>query len=637
MRPPADRDPADRPGFWQRLFGRDAGAAGPPPPAPLFQLRPVPQLPPKGPGLPAWEEILSAAPPVPEPMARPPRPTLVPDPEPPGQTAPAEPPPAAAPAPPAPAAAGLVVPAAAPVAAADSAGKRPPDEAERRVLAQLGTLLGAGQIAQAAALLDAELRDRPEVCDARGRPVYLMESLHCALRLGAAATAAERAQQLRPHLAPDDPLVELLYARTAIAAGDRAAARANWRAALARAPELAEAKAWLAANPISPDGGVPAVALLGAQAQEWAGRIQPPPSLAPPPQAGAAVPDWSPGRLLANVALSVGEDGAVRIVPAADAPAARPVPATAAMAGVGGGRDLALVLRHPEGVGRAHAFGEVLLAAFVLQRQYLPHLRPARVYVGRQPWVLPAAPPDATPPDATPPDATPANAAAAAQAEMLAALFPGVRVTGDHEGALREAAVLVVDGALRNPATGTLIGGMMPQVVQWAADARARVHAACGLPEASEPARLPGRRPRVLYAGAAPPRTLAEPVRERLFGLFAAAGYEVAAADVAALPWHRQVRLAYGADIVTGVHGPAMDMALWAHPQTRVLEFFPEGTRRYDGQLLAEAAGLAYRGSRAWPSAASSSTPASAGARPRAAPTAWSGRCRGACWKRRWR
>jgi len=188
------------------------------------------------------------------------------------------------------------------------------------------------------------------------------------------------------------------------------------------------------------------------------------------------------------------------------------------------------------------------------------------------------------------------NAASSPQAEQLAVLFPGLRVIADHEGAVREANVLVVDGAVRNAATGTLIGSMMPWVRQWSAEARARAHAACGLPESAEPPRTPGRRQRVLYLHAAPPRTLAEPVRDRLFALFIAAGYDVAMADVAAMPWQRQVRLAYGADIITGAHGPGFDVVLWGHPSTRVLEFFPEGARRYDGQLLAEAAELAYLG-----------------------------------------
>jgi hypothetical protein len=56
------------------------------------------------------------------------------------------------------------------------------------------------------------------------------------------------------------------------------------------------------------------------------------------------------------------------------------------------------------------------------------------------------------------------------------------------------------------------------------------------------------------------------------------------------------VQLAYGADVIAGVHGPALGLALWAHARTHVLEFFPEGTCRYDGQLIAEAAGLGYLG-----------------------------------------
>jgi hypothetical protein len=539
-----------RPGFWRRLLGRadDPGRAAAPAP-PLFPLRPVPP-PPKGPGLPDWHEILSAAPPVPEPArsASPrPRPTLVPD--------------------------------AAPGVARAAPARRPPTEEERRVLAEVGARLGSGKIAEAAALLDAVFRTRPEACDGHGRPIYLLESLHCALLLGEAEAAAERARRLRPHLAPDDPVIEMLYARTAVAAGDRTAARANWRAALARAPDLAPAREWLAANPLSPDGGISALDLLGPVGHALARRIQPPPSLGPAPEAPPVLPDWLPGRLLSDAAVSVAADGAAEATAGTEAPAARPVPGAT-------GQELALLFRHPAGFGEPHAFAEVLLAAFVLQRQFAGHLRPARLYVGRQAWASPRPP--------SPPGT--AAAPPPAQAEMLAVLFPDLRVIGDHDGALREAHVLVVDAALRNAATDTVIGAMMPQVGQWTAEARSRVHTAFGLPGTAEPPRVPGRRPRVLHLHAAPPRALADPVRERLFALFTAAGFEVALADMAALPWHRQVRLAFGADVVTGAHGPAFNVVLWAHPQTRVVEFFPEGTRRYDGQLLAEAAGLAYLG-----------------------------------------
>jgi hypothetical protein len=282
------------------------------------------------------------------------------------------------------------------------------------------------------------------------------------------------------------------------------------------------------------------------------------------PTEPVVLPDWLPGRLLAGAVLSVGEDGT---------PVATPDRAQDGEAS----SDLALLFRHPDGIGQPHAFAELMLAAFVLHRQFFGHLRAARVYVGRQPWAHAPAEP-------------------AIQAAMLAAMFPGIRVIGTHDAPIREANLLVVDGAIRNAATGTLIGGMMPWVLQWTQDARARAHAACGLPDGAEPPRVPGRRPRVLFLHAPPPRALADPVRDRLFALFVAAGYEVALADTSEMPWQRLVRLAYGADMVAAAHGPVLDLVLWAHPMTRVLEFFPEGTRRYDGQLMAEAAGLAYLG-----------------------------------------
>ncbi len=511
--------------FWRRLFRAPPPEPVPDPP-PLFPPRPVPPPPPKGPGLPEWHDILSAAPPVADPAD-----AVVPSP--PGWPE-----------------------------------KRPPNEAERRVLAEVAARLAAGEIAQAAAALDAGLRERPEASDALGRPVYLIESLQIALLLGAEDAVADRVRRLRPHLAPDDPVIEALYARAAVAAGNRAAARANWRAALARNPGLAEARDWLAANPASPRGGYPAADLLG-QFSPLPGQPLPAPPLTVAPETPTVLPDWLPARLIAGAILSVGADGA-------------PDASASPEAADGGATDVAMLFRHPDGLGQPHAFAELLLAAFVVQRQVLGHLHPARLYVGHQPWAVPPGAAASAPPPV--------------QAEMLAALFPGLRVIGEHEGTIREANLLVVDGAARNAATGTLIGGMMPWVAQWAADARARAHAACGLPATAEPPRVAGRRPRLLYLHTKPPRAVADPVRERLLGLFAAAGYQVALADPAGMTWRRQVQLAYGADVIAGVHGPALGLALWAHARTHVLEFFPEGTCRYDGQLIAEAAGLGYLG-----------------------------------------
>jgi hypothetical protein len=520
--------------------------------------------------LPAWDEILSAAPPVVD-RERLPRPTAVP-----GLNRP-EPKRAAA-------RETRSTPVTAQPAVEDSQtapgapARRPLTEAEAGLLAQIGALLAAGKPAEAADFVEAQFRGRPEAADRNGRPVYLLESLRCALLLGRTEAAQDFATRLRAQLAPADPIIETLCARVALLNRNHAGARAAWRAALARAPGLPEAVDWLTRHPLSPDGGVPALDLVAPGPDGARPLIAAPLPLALPPQQAAAVPDWSPGRLHSMAILSVDADGNVAV--GDDRADARSVPGASS-------EDLALVLRHPHGIGQSHAFTEVLLATLVLQRTFLGHLRPARVYAGRQPWAMP-------------PQAMPATVVAAQQVwvqpEMLAVLFPGLRVVGDFEGAVREANVLVVDGALRNPATGTLIGSMMPHVTQWVGEARGRALAAFGLPQTAEPPRVEGRKPRAVYLHAPPPRTLADPVRERLLALLQKLGFEVAIADTSAMPWRRQVRIAHGADLIAGVHGPALDLLLWAHPQTKALEFFPEGMRRYDGQLLAEAVGLAYLG-----------------------------------------
>lgn len=528
-------------GFWHRLLTLVGRPTPPEPsPPPLFRLRPVPPVPAKGPGLPPWDEILIEPPPITEIMRRPHLPVAA-------QT------PAAS------------VPALLVAPSADRGfARRVLTAEEGAALKQIRGLFTAGSVAQAAALVESVFASRPDACDGNGLPVHLSEALRCALALGDMAAARRLADRLRPHLPADDPLLESLSARAAMQRGDRAQARAAWLAALARAPGLPEAAAWLAGNPVGPQDGIAAIDLIEGERP----LVVPPPALDDAPSEGAKLPSGTPARLLADVAVSVGADGGVAIDAAAD-----PVEGSGPIAGA---TDLAVVLRHPEGLLRPHAFIEAVLALFVVQRAFLPHLRVARIYVGRQSWAL--------------------KPGTALQPELLAVLFPGARVVGDFDGAVPERHALLLDGGERNPATGTLIGGFMPAVVRRTVEARQRIFAAFGLPDAAEPPRVAGRPPRALFLQSPPPRALAEPVRERLFEMLRRAGYEVAQVDMATIPWRRQVRLACGADLIVGAHGPAMSSLLWAHPQARVLEFFPEGTRRYDGQLLAEAAALAYLG-----------------------------------------
>ena len=452
---------------------------------------------------------------------------------------------------------------------------------ERSALADIRSLFTSGEVARAAALVESAFRSRADACDRNGLPIYLVELLRCALALDDAAAAERIAAQLRPMLSPGDPMIEALAARAAMKQRDRGRARTAWLAALARAPGLPEATEFLARNPVSPDGGVAAIELVDGDRPV----VLAPPQLTEAPHAALAggdavklVPKGLPARLLVDANLSIAPDGSVEIKSGAPPGAARAI-ATDPSA-------LALVLRHPDGLLRPHVFVEAVLAAFAAQRAFLPNLHPVRVYVGRQGWALP--------------DAAVRQAAAKAgpllQAELLAVLFPGIRVIGDFDGAVREPRVLLLDGGERNTATDTLIGGFMPQVVRRTVEARQRIFAAFGLPDTAEPPRVPGRQPRALFLQSPPPRALAEPVREKLFEMLRRGGYEVARVDMAALPWRRQVQLACGADLIVGAHSPALFSALWAHPQARVLEFFPEGTRRYDGQLLAEASALAYLG-----------------------------------------
>jgi hypothetical protein len=332
-------------------------------------------------------------------------------------------------------------------------------------------------------------------------------------------------------------------------------------------PEEEDEDAALAALP--PQPAPPKVPLRGIAAIELVAGERPlvlvATALAAPP-AAAALPAGTPGRWLQDAAVSLDPAG---VVQAETLPAGTPAAVEANPA------DLALALRMPGGQPPTRMFIEAVLALFVMQRAFLPHLRPARIYVGRAAWA--AGPSDALEP------------------QLLAVLFPGIRVLADLAGDEREARVLLVDASQRNAATDTLIGGMMPHVARHTVEARQRIFAAFGLPATAEPPLAPGRRPQALFLHSAPPRALADPVRERLVAMLRRT-YDVRYVDVANLEWRRQVRLGCGADLIVGAHSPAMAAVLWGHPQARVLEFFPEGTRRYDGQLLAEAAALAYLG-----------------------------------------
>ncbi len=548
-------------GFWRRLRVLVGGAPPPaPPPAPLFRLRPVPPPEPKGPGLPDWDEILAEPPPVTENMTDPERiatwlaattpPARLVEPE-----EPAPPAPAPEPEPPPPEVERVV-------SLATPSGYNLTAQ-ENDALDQIRGMIVAGRFEQAQALLNGVFAGRPEARDRNGLPVYLVESLRCALALNEAARAEGLARQLRPQLETSDPLLESLFARAAMQRRDRATARAAWQAALARAPDLLEARDWLKRNPVSPDGGIAAFDLVAGQKPAvLSGGVLPTPSGAD----SGTPPHGAPATLLGAATLSVDADGAV-VIGGGDAPA-RAVPSD--------NSDLAIVLRHPEGLEAPHGFITAVFALHAVLRTGFAHLRPARIYVGRQPWAL--AP------------------GTALQPELLAVLFPGIRVVGDFDGTVREERVLLLDGAKRDEATDTLLGGFLPAVVRESVAARQRIFAAFGLPGTAEPPRTPGRPPVALVLQTPPPRALTEPAVTQLIEMLRRIGYGVIVADTARLTWRQQVRLGCAVDLIIGAHSPEMTMVLWGHPQTRVLEFFPEGTCRYDGQLLAEAAGLGYLG-----------------------------------------
>lgn len=444
-----------------------------------------------------------------------------------------------------------------PAASATPAPPPPPAMDSGRVVAKLRAMLEAGMPGEARKLLDAV----PDIADEAGRPLRRVLAYRCAVAANDMESTAALAAELRPTLDEHDPLLEVIIARTAVLAGNPAVARTAWLAALHRAPGLPEAAEWLERHPVSPDGGVPVDELIAGP--------RPRLDALPPLLALTALPDSlppsGPAQWLRNVAIRIA-DGA----PSTDAAwdEAREVPAFA-------DNDVAVVLRDPDDIARPAGFAETALAVFALARGGPAPLRIARLYAGRQPWA--------------------ARASESQQAELLAVLFPGLRVTAAFDGALRERAAIAIGGS-RDAGTGTLIGGLMPQVRRHAGEARARVYAALDLPNTALPPRVAGRKPQALLLEPSPGCALSAPVRERLLALLERHGLEVASQSLETLPWREQVRLVAGADLLIGVHGRALAPVIWAHAEAKLLEIFPRGVRRYDIQLLAEAAGIGYLG-----------------------------------------
>lgn len=99
---------------------------------------------------------------------------------------------------------------------------------------------------------------------------------------------------------------------------------------------------------------------------------------------------------------------------------------------------------------------------------------------------------------------------------------------------------------------------------------------------------------RALYVRRTGARTLAPDIEARLLDLFAP--LSIQSVDFMALSFEDQVRTAYDAELMIGVHGNGLTNALWMRPGTQLVELFPADFHTYDYQFFAEIAGLAYHG-----------------------------------------
>ena len=560
MTPPTLGPGDDRPGLltrvWHAVSGTRAAADQAAPP--LFRLRPLPPPEPRGPGLPPDDQILLEAPPPPDPaimlrsdlidmlLLRGPA-WETPEPQAEDATGEISPPPALPepqPEPPgAPAPLPLVL--------------RPMHGAERRIALQVEALIESLRGQDARALLESTFADAPDAADASGLPAYLALAFRCAVAMNDLPAAADLAGQIRPLLQPGNPFLEVVIARNAVRNANNEVARSAWHAALQRAPGLPEALAWLALHPHAPDGGVPVETLVPGAAEAG------PPARVPSDLLPVAAPQGAPGRWLRDVAIQMADASPVTN---AGWDSARTLPESQP-----GG--FAAVLRDPDDLGRATQFGETALALYALSRATGLPLQPARLYAGRSAW---AVRPNSGP-----------------QVSLLAVMFPGLRVVADFAGAVRETAVLELNGAARDPATMTLLGCILPLAQQHAPALRARVHAACGV--VTSP-RAEGAPRRALYLPPNPASAVAPGVLARLGEMLQRHGFTVETASLSGLSWADQVRVAGQADLLFGPHTRALSAVLWAHPHARLLELFPPGVGRYENQICAEAAGIGYLG-----------------------------------------
>jgi len=117
------------------------------------------------------------------------------------------------------------------------------------IVDEMRSLCVAGHYEEARAFCESRFRDRPELLDQFGHPIYFKDMLRISLALGDNDAAREFAEKLRPLLLAHDPCVDVLYARHFASKNANRSARAAWLTVLERSAGNPEALAWLSDHP----------------------------------------------------------------------------------------------------------------------------------------------------------------------------------------------------------------------------------------------------------------------------------------------------------------------------------------------------------------------------------------------------
>lgn len=235
--------------------------------------------------------------------------------------------------------------------------------------------------------------------------------------------------------------------------------------------------------------------------------------------------------------------------------------------------EFSVVLRHVHGIGHYFHFMELLIILHTVACNYVPELRLARIYVGRQHWNN--------------------MRQHGLQLELLRILYAGGVVIENFADSLNDRNVLVIDPEYTVTTINKFLQWVAPFATAPMQDMRRKVFRALEVLPAT-PARAGPLR--VLYVHRNHARSVEPGLKDDLLTFLAGLGCSVRVLDYADISWSEQVRATAAVDLVIGAHGNGLTNILWAAPHAALIELFPDGFHDYAYQMLCEVAHLAYCG-----------------------------------------